>query len=94
MDFGEVEITDCQSSMNLADNHYKQIVSLGGDQFKGSITTVKEDIVAMMAKTTKRKVKSTLDSDKESKFPRQELIPFLAHYQDSKGKKYKDGDKK
>jgi len=79
--------------MNLANIHYKTIVSENGGKFIGSITTVTEDIVAMMAKINKRETPSSFDAgeEKETKLPRceREPVPFISHYQGSKGVKYK-----
>ena len=96
MDFGEGRITNCQDFMNLADIQYKQIVSSGDGQFKGSITTVTEDIVAMMATSRKRKSppSNDFDPEKTTKSQKKDGPPFVSHYQDSKGSKYKVGDKK
>ena len=55
MDFGEGKILNYQDFMILADIPYKQILSLGDGQFKGSITTITEDIVAMIANARKHK---------------------------------------
>ena len=70
MDFGEGKISNCQDFMNLADNQYKQSVSSGGGKFKGSITTVTEDIVVMIAKSSKRKIPDADadEPDRETKF--------------------------
>ena len=47
--FEEGNITDCQDFMNSAVLKYNQIMGRDGD-FGGSITTVQDDIVAMIAK--------------------------------------------
>ena len=96
MDFGEGKITNCQDFMNLADIQYTQILSSGGGQFKGSITTVTEDIVAMMATSNKRRAPSFngTDRDRDKKPQKRDAPPFLSHYQDSNSNKYKVGDKK
>ena len=77
--------------MNLADIQYKQILSSSNGQFKGSITTVTEDIVAMMANARKRKTSpsNNNDNNRDLKSQKRDTPPFLAHYQDSKGNKYK-----
>jgi len=69
MDFGEGKIINCQDFMNLADIQYKQILSSGDGQFKGFITTVTEDIVAMMANARIRKntPPNVNDSDRDPK---------------------------
>ena len=72
MDFGEGKISNCQDFMNLADLQYKQILSSGGGQFKGSITTVTEDIVAMMATSKKRKPPPPFDNEREPKFQKKD----------------------
>ena len=96
MDFGEGKILNCQYFMSLIDIQYKQILSLGDGQFKVSVTTVTEDIVAMMANARKRKntPSNVNDSDRDPKSQKKDAPPFLAYYQDSKGNKYKVGDKK
>lgn len=51
--------------MNLADIQYTHILISGGGEFKGSITTVTKDIVAMMAASKKRKPHPSLDIDRD-----------------------------
>jgi len=64
--------------------------------FGGAITTIQEDIVVMMAiNTTKRKKQDNYNEknykkDKKEKDP----LPFLTHFKDSNGVKYKLGDTK
>jgi len=69
MDFGEGKIINCQYFMSLVDIQYKQILSLGDGQFKVSVITVTEDIVAMIANARKRKntPSNVNDSDRDPK---------------------------
>lgn len=75
--------------MNLADIQYTQILISGGGEFKGSITTVTKDIVAMMAASKKRKPHPSLDIDRETKYQKKDAPSFISNYQDSNSVKYK-----
>ena len=67
--------------MNLADIQYKQIVSSGDGQFRGSLTTVTEDIVAMMANSRKQKPPPSNDFDNEKIIKqKKDGPPFESHY--------------
>jgi len=87
--------------MNLATMKYNKIVSFS-DGFKGSVHTVHEDIVALLA--TKKWPSATIkpaatkrkhNDDNDSSKPKKRTSPdFITHYKDSSGTKYKVGDKK
>jgi len=92
--FEEGSITVCQEFMNAAVMKYNKIICEKG-KFAGSITTVQEDIVAMVAKQPlKRKIKDKdFTLNKKAKFSR-DPPPFATHFKDSSGTKYKLGDTK
>jgi len=94
-EFEEGSITVCQDFMNSAVIKYNKIIGEDSQgNFGGAITTIQEDIVAMMAvKTNKRKKKDNYN-EKNSKKDRQKKDPppFLTHFKDSNGVKYKLGD--
>ena len=91
--FEEGTITVSQTFMNAAVMKYNKIICDKG-KFSGSITSVQEDIVAMIAKSTKRK--RNIDNDDGYKKKQTAITPppFLTHYKDSKEVKYKLGDTK
>jgi len=102
-DFEDGNIIDCQDFMNKAVIKYNKIVCVSGN-FSGSITTVQEDIIAMIAtkqKTNKRKSSSDDDADtkpskfsKFSKTTKRDPPPFVTHFKSSEGVKYKLADKR
>jgi len=96
--FDEGKITVCQYFMNSATIKYNKIIGSSFDgNFQGSITTVQEDIVAMMVQNIKKRnppPSKIEDDDRDLKCPKREPVPFANHYQDSSGVKYKLGDTK
>ena len=70
-DFDENRINSCQQLMNSAVLKYKKIKAELGE-FKGSTTTIQEDIVAMFAKRTTNKRKT---DDEEQESPPQNKKP-------------------
>jgi len=73
--------------------YYNKIICDKG-KFVGSMTTVQEDIVAMVAKQSKRKPKDhDFGDNKKSRFSPQ-VPPFVTHFQYSAGVKHKLGDSK
>ena len=89
--------------MNSAVTKYRKITSKYGD-FKGSTTSIQEDIVSMMAKVSKTKarpvskVSTTAETKRKSDDMEQDPPPpFLRHYKTSNQDdvtKYKLGDTK
>ena len=105
-DFEEGRLATCQQLMNSAVLKYKKIKAEQGD-FKGSITTVQEDIVAMFAKRTDNKRKNDdLDDDQKfgSKKPKFEprgsnsdqpaFVKNTYYYKDGNKNNFKVGDTK
>ena len=94
--FEEGNITVCQSFMNAAVMKYNKIICEMG-KFTGSMTTVQEDIVAMVAKQTKKRGGNDFDSSKRFDQNKRSKVsanspPFVNHHQDASGNKYKLGD--
>ena len=96
--FDEGNITACQDFMNSAVVKYNKIIGKEG-QFKGSVTSVHEDIVAMITKkarmSTKRKTNE--DPPPPQKKVNPGLPPFVRHYKSTVNgvdTKYKVGDTK
>ena len=80
--------------MNTATVKFVKIIGKAG-KFQGSVTTVQEDIVAMFAKhTNKCRHDDVASETKETRNTPVERPPFLTHFQDSNGTKYKVGDSK
>ena len=104
-EFNQGNLTNCQDFMNSALLKYNQI-SLEEGGFNGSVSSVQEDIISMVAqmkKGTKRKKTDTDDSSEDKSKgasktkKKKELPPFLKHFKTSKdatGKPYKVGDTK
>ena len=79
--------------MNSAVLKYNQIMGRDGD-FGGSITTVQDDIVAMIAKNGNNHKRKNDDQESTStKRPRQPP-PFINHYKSPSNQPYKLGDTK
>lgn len=94
-DFEDGNIINCQDFMNKAVIKYNKIVCVSG-QFSGSITTVQEDIISMIAtkqKQLKRKPSSDDADARPPKTTKRDPPPFVTHYKSSEGTKYKLGDK-
>ena len=98
--FEEGGITVCQDFMNSATMKYNKIACTTSG-FKGSVHTVHDDIVAMMAKSqpsNKRKQDNEIIDITKSpptKKVKRDTPPFMTHYKDaSTGIKYKVGDTK
>lgn len=99
-EFDAGAITNSQTFMNSAVQKYNKIMEKRGD-FKGSTTSLQEDIVAMLATkrtkttstTTAAKKRKTTSQDKDE--PPSALPPFIKHYKhvvNGKDVKYKVGD--
>jgi len=81
--------------MNSAVIKYNKII--GNDSqgnFGGTVTTIQEDIAAMMAVNATKRKKQDDYNEKNSKKDRKEKDPppLLTHFKDSNGVKYKLGD--
>jgi len=95
--FEERSITVCQDFMNSAVIKYNKIIGDNSQgNFGGAITTIQEDIVAMMSVNTTKRKKQNNYNEKNSKKDRKEKDPppFFTHFKDSNGVKYKLGDTK
>lgn len=92
-DFEDGKLTNCQDFMNKSVIKYNKIVCVNG-QFSGSITTVQEDIVAMLVhKKPQSKRRVTDDSNPApTKTSNRNPPPFVTHYKSAAGDKYKLGD--
>ena len=78
-------------------NQVQQISAGSEGKFEGSCATVQEGVVAMLVKSTSKKRRSPESSDDYdgNKLPPsrdRNLPPFLTHFQDFKGQKYKVSD--
>ena len=98
--FDEGNITVCQDFMNSAIVKYNKIVGKEG-QFKGSITSVHEDIVAMVTRSAKdtatKKRKPTEEPSPKQKKATTSVPPFVCHFKSVANgveTKYKVGDSK
>ena len=96
-------ILNCQDFMNSGVMKYNKISAMSNG-FKGSVHTVQEDIVALVAakakainpssSNNKRKGKDTNDDDEGStqRPPKRKVPTFINHYKSPDGTKYKIGD--
>ena len=96
--FENSTITDCQMFMNSAVLKYNQITSKDG-KFVGSLSTVQEDIITMIATQSKPTFKRKSEDQQDNKISRvrKEQPPFIKDTHSTKnGKKmqHKIGDKK
>ena len=101
--FDENQITVCQEFMNTAVVKFNKIKSTENG-FKRSVHTVQEDIVALIAtkatnKPIKKKRKTQFkEEDEEADPPKKKFFkgwpPWLKHFKDVDGNKYKIGDTK
>merc|ERR1740124_662728 len=100
--FDDNQITVSQDFMNTAVVNCNKINSTDNG-FKGSVHTVQEDIVALIAakipkKLIKKKKKPTLEEGHDEEPPKKKFSkgspPWIKHFKDSDGKKYKKGDTK
>ena len=100
--FDENQITVCQDFMNTAVVKYNKINSTENG-FKGSVHTVQEDIVALIATKVKKpqikKKRKPQEDDVDDKPPKKKQFskgspPWLKHFKDENGNKYKIGDTK
>jgi hypothetical protein len=101
--FEQGTFTICQAFMNTAVIKYNKIcMDSPGHSFPGSVSTLQEDIVAMMS-TVKRKYPPAKPDAKVKKEPKTnddpkiKLPPFVKHFKSSTGsdgQKFKVGDKK
>ena len=100
--FDDNQITVCQDFMNTAVVKFNKI-NATDKGFKGSVHTVQEDIVALIAtktpkKSTKKKGKSTIEEGDDEEPPKKKFSkgtpPWIKHFKDSDGNKYKIGDTK
>ena len=81
--------------MNPITIKYNKIVGVSG-QFSGSITTVQEDIISMIATKQKQLKRKPSPDDADTRTPKttkRDPPPFVTHYKSSEGVKYKLGDK-
>lgn len=93
-EFDEGNILNCKYFMNKAVIEYNKIVCVSG-QFQCSITTIQENIVAMVGqkqKEIKRKTDQYETSTEIPRFIKHKPLSFVTHYQNSHGVKYKIGD--
>ena len=96
--FEEGNITNCQSFMNTAVMKYNKIVTHEGD-FKGSVHSVQEDIVALLSTKTKAGKRKHQNSEKDedklkTRRPKLDEPDFIKHFKASDGTLYKIGDTK
>ena len=66
-DYDRGVITNCQDFMNQAIIKYNKIDGISEDGFKGSSTTLQEDIVAMMATNSSKRKRSNDTANTEAK---------------------------
>jgi hypothetical protein len=96
--FDDGTLNNCQTFMNSAALKYVKISAEHAGSFQGRSTTLQDDIVAMVAASTKRKAASVADKvpTKRSSAPpdKTSFPPFVTHYKDPSGKAYKVGDTK
>ena len=93
--FENSTITDCQMFMNSAVLKYNQITSKDG-KFVGSLSTVQEDIITMIATQSKSisKSKSNDQQDNKNSRVRKKQPPFIKDTHSTKnGKQHKIGGK-
>jgi len=83
----------CQAFMNAVVMKYNKIICEKG-KFAGSMITVQEDIVAKVAKQSKRKSKDHYFGDKKKSRFSPQVPSFITHFQDSAGVKDKLEDSK
>ena len=94
-DFEDGNVINFQDFMNKAVIKYNKIVCVCG-KFSGSITTVQEDIIAMIATKQKQLKQNPSSNDSDTRTPKatkRDPPPFVTHYKSSEGGKYKLGDK-
>ena len=94
--FDDGNITVCQDFMNRAVLQYNRIKESNEGAFKGSTSTVQEDIVAMLSATKKQKTTAASPANQPSTKVKK-LPPFARHYKTSSSddaKEYKVGDSK
>ena len=94
----------CQDFMNRAQMKYTRIIQKQSGEFKGSLSTIQEEIVAMMSAVTKKNTTSIPRSGRNSdrKNGSSDEVnkgnpPFIKHFKSSTGtdaKEYKVGDEK
>ena len=95
--FDDGAITVCQDFLNSAVVKYNKIIGKEG-QFKGSVTSVHDDIVAMVTRKAQKKRKTSDDVTPPAKKTKTVgLPPFVRHYKSVTNgveTKYKVGDTK
>ena len=84
-DYDRGNIINCQDFMNQAVIKYNKIDGISEDGFKGSSTTLQEDIVAMMATSSKRKrttdnTNSNTKGDATERKPKERKLPPFAKF--------------
>ena len=84
-DYDRGNIANCQDFMNQAVIKYNKIDGISEDGFKGSSTTLQEDIVAMMATSSKRKrttdnTNSNTKGDATERKPKERKLPPFAKF--------------
>jgi hypothetical protein len=101
--FDEGRITVCQAFMNSAVIKYNKITGSSEGGFRGSSSTVQDDIVAMVTATKHKRAATAPPSKprpagkviKDDQAPTHKLPPFARHFKasvDDNSKKYKIGD--
>lgn len=91
-------LQNCQSFMNSASLKFTKISS-SDTGFEGSLTTVQEDIVAMVANPKRKRVIANVSTDGDDSITphKNKLPPFVKHYKSSNAadaQPYKVGDSK
>lgn len=92
--YNEDTITNYQDFMNKAVIKYKKIVCISR-QCQGSITTVQEDIIALLAQNHRQNKCNPIQNKNENantKTIKREPTSFVTHYKKSQGIKYKLGN--
>ena len=97
--FEEGKITVCQDLMNTATIKYNKICNINDGQFKGSVHSVQEDVLALFAtkrlKSKRKREDEDNDGDQVKKVYKREVPDFTTHTKDAAtGKPYKIGDSK